>query len=481
MKVVKRIFKILFKTIFILIGVLIIAALILIGIDKYNTRYLSLDKTKPENTNTYIISNVNIIPMTKDTVLRNKMIYIKDGIINKIADTIAIENTTIIDAQNKYLTPGLIDMHVHVWDKYELGLYLANGVTAVRNVWGMPMHLRMKAKATEENIYAPSFFTSGPKLTGPEFIGDDNLQLFTSQEAKNKVQTYKEKGYDFIKTYYGMTPKLFDAIIATADSLNMDIVAHPSQNVPYSYHFKPQIKSIEHAEDIVQQQLKYELDTLKLKNVIELYRTSKNTAFCPTITVYNNIYQMLINDTILNSEDLKLMNPLVKKLDSQAQFDRWQNTKSENAAIVKDIKAQHDFHLKIIKDLNNAGATIISGTDAGIGITIPGESLHKELQFYKEAGLSNYEILKTATVNAANTHKIMNNLGTIEVNKTANLLLLNENPLENLSTLKNPEMIFIKGRKLNHEKLNTFKEKAKDRNNMIVTGFRYLENMMVEK
>ncbi|RSK39060.1 amidohydrolase family protein [Mangrovimonas spongiae] len=474
-----KLLKKLLKATFFIISCLILIIVTIILIDGQKTSYLNTNKL-PEK-NTFIIKNANIIPMKTDTVLTNKMIYIKEGIINTISHKIDTTNITVINAQGKYLTPGLIDMHVHIWDKYELGLYLANGVTAVRNLWGMPMHLRLKEDINNNKIVTPIIFTSSPKLTGPEFIGDDNLNLTTPEQAKEKVISYKKKGYDFIKTYYGLTENIFDAIIDEAKINNIDIVAHPSQKVAYSYHFNPQIKSIEHTEDIVQQPLNYTLDTLMLKKVVTSFSKSKHSAFSPTLVVYNNIYQMLINDTILNSEQMSFMNPLIKMVDGKAQFSRWHNAKLEDKMIVNRIKDQHDFHLKIIKQLHEAGVPIICSTDAGIGITLPGYSIHKELSFYKEAGLSNYDVLKTATVNAAQTHKIMNNMGTIEVGKVANLLLVDANPLSNLSTMQTPKTVFIKGKKLEETHLDYFKQKAKNRKNLIASAFRYIENLMIEK
>jgi hypothetical protein len=461
---------------------MLITILIILGVDINRTSYLKVKKNEFANNDSYLITNVNIIPMTQDTILVDKMVYIKDGVIQNMADNIEIKGVEILDGENKYLTPGLIDMHVHIWDRYELGLYLSNGVTAVRNLWGMPMHLRLKEDINNDEIISPMFFTTGPKLTGPEFIGDDNLQLTSPNEAKEKVISYKDRGYDFIKTYYGLTEDIFDAVIEQATVSDIDIVAHPSQKVPYSYHFNPQIKSIEHVEEIIQQPLNYNLlDTLKLKQVFNEFEKSKKSSFSPTLTVYNNIYQMLIDDEILESENIQFMNPLIKKVDSKAQFERWYNTKLRDSSIVKTIKNQHDFHLKIIKKLHEVGTTFICGTDAGIGVTIPGFSIHQELAFYKEAGLSNYEVLKTATVNASKTHSIMNNMGTIEVGKIANLVLMDNNPLLELSALQKPSTVFIKGRKLNRETLDSFEEKARNRNNLIASAVRYLENLIIEK
>ncbi len=476
-----KILKLLLKIVFALIGALILIVVIALWVDSARSNYLNIDKSETTSVNSYIISNVNVIPMNIDTVLMNKMVYIKEGRIEKIADLIEVSEIQIFDGENKYLTPGLIDMHVHVWDRYELGLYLSNGVTAVRNLWGIPMHLRIKEDIVEDNIFSPTFFTSGPKLTGREFIGDDNLNLTNPSEAKEKVISYKARGYDFIKTYYGIDKDIFDAVIEQSQRSEIDIVAHPSQKVSFSYHLKPQIKSIEHAEEIVQQALKYDIDSIKLQPIIESISKSEHTSYCPTITGFNNIYQMMINDSILSSESINYMNPLIRKVDSKNQFKRWSNAIKNDSSEVSRIKNQHDFHIMIVQKLYEAGVNIICGTDAGIGVTLPGFSIHKELAFYKKAGLSNYEVLKTATVNASQTHSIMNQLGTIEEGKIANLLLVDENPLIKLSSLENPTCVFIQGRKLNRETLDSYNERAKNRKNLMASAISYLENLIIEK
>jgi imidazolonepropionase-like amidohydrolase len=190
---------------------------------------------------------------------------------------------------------------------------------------------------------------------------------------------------------------------------------------------------------------------------------------------------MMINDSILDSESLKYMNPLIKKTDSKKQFERWFNAKREDPETVGRIKKQHDFHMTIVKKLHEAGVTIICGTDAGIGVTLPGFSIHTELAFYKKAGLSNYEVLKTATVNASKTHTLMNQLGTIEQGKIANLLIVDSNPLTELSSLKEPSTVFVKGRKLDRETLELYNEKARNRKNLMASALRYLEHLIVER
>ena len=477
MKTIKRIFKFISIT----IALLIVFILVFFGVDSYQTSYLKKKNIENSVINSYLILNTNVITMTKDTVQPNKMVYLENGKIKKIGDSLNIKNATIIDAKGKYLTPGLIDMHVHVWDRYELGLYLSYGVTSIRNLWGRPMHLRIKKEINTNELIAPNFYTTSPKLTGPEFMGDDNINLTSTKEAKAKIISYKERGFDFIKTYYGITEDIFGAVIEQSKESNIDIIAHPTPKVPYKYHFNPQIKTIEHAEDIVQQPLNYKLDTFKLKEVIKNYTDSPNTKLSPTLIAYYNIYNMLTKEDILSSEKVKLINPLIKMVDSKAQFDRWSATKKNDSTIVSIIKKQHEFHLRIIKELYDNGVDIVSSTDSGIGVTVPGYSLHQELALYKKAGLTNYQVLQTATINASKVHKIMHNQGTIEIDKTANLLLLDKNPLEDLSTLKKPNMVFINGVKLERQTLDSFEQKSIDRGNLIVSGLRYLEYLLFER
>ena len=215
--------------------------------------------------------------------------------------------------------------------------------------------------------------------------------------------------------------------------------------------------------------------------MINDFANSPQTYFCPTAIVYHNIYKMLIDDQILSSNQLQLMNPLIKKVDSKVQFERWSLTKMKDSSIVERIKNQHEFHLSIIKKLNDKGVNIVCGTDAGIGVTVPGVSMHQELAFYKEAGLSNYDVLKTATVNASRVHKIMNNMGTVETGKVANLLLIDGNPLTDLSSLQQPTTVFVNGRKSHRNILNVFEKRARHRNNLIASAIRYVENLIIEK
>jgi len=272
-----------------------------------------------------------------------------------------------------------------------------------------------------------------------------------------------------------------DAVIEQSEISDIPIVAHPSREMPYLDQFQTQIKSLEHAEEIVQQALNYQLDTTMLQPIIQKFVTT-NTSFCPTLTGYYKIFEMLNqNDSLLESEMVKYMNPLIRKVDTEAQYSRWANEKASNSEISQNIYNQHIFHLQLLKKMNEAGVNIVCGTDAGIGITTPGFSIHEELNFYKEAGMTNYDVLKTATVNPSKTHKEFNKIGSIEKGKLANFILSKNNPLEDISILKNPEWVMINGRLINKNDLTAYKDNAFGRNTFVITALWYAEYLLFER
>ena len=476
-KSLKKIATVILKIIIVVAVFLAITIVIIFKIDDNRVSYLKISEEN-YTVNSYVLKNVNLIPMNKDTVLFNKSVLIEEGIITRIDSSIQSTNYTIIDGLNKYLTPGLIDMHVHVWDKHELGLYLANGVTTVRNMWGIPAHLRMKKQIVENKLLGPIFFTSTPKLTGPEDGGPDKIQINSPEEAKKLIKQYKLDGYDVVKTYVGLPKNIYDAIITQSKIEGLTIATHPSYKVDYKYHFQPEFETIEHTEEIVQSALKFKTDSIKLQSIIELYKTHQKS-HTPTLSIFQNIIDILEQEqTILDSEETSYVNPGFIKIGSKKDLNRWINDKVQNPSVVERIKQQHQQHLKIVKMLDDYGVNIVCGSDAGIMFAPPGLSTHEELGYYVKAGLSNYKALATATVNASKVDSKYKNLGTLEVGKTANLILTESNPLEDISVLKHPKTVWIKGRMIDQQSIQLFKKKAKNRKTGAASILRFIESFI---
>lgn len=470
--------KYFFRTIAGLILILLLTCIIAFIVDSYQTRYLNITDENLLTENSYLIKDVNVIPMTKDTVVLHQNVLIRDGKIESISGDIPEIDVTVIEGKGKFLSPGLIDAHVHVWDKQEFGLYLANGVTAVRNAWGMPFHLRFKKDTNHDKLLAPLFITTTPKLTGAQNAEFDQLGVKNAKHAEELLHHFHEQGYDLVKTYAGVPEDIFDAILRESEKNGMPVVAHPSFEVPYEYHFKQAIQSIEHTEDIVQNALLYKLDSLALQKVVQDYVDAK-MAHTPTLTIYQNIIDIIENEELIKTtKGGEYMNPTLMSLGSVNDYNRWTSEQYYNPETLANIKKQHRFHLYIVKQLHDSGVKLLCGTDAGIVFNQPGFAIHEELGYFIEAGLSPYEALKTATVNPSTEIKLFNESGTVEKGKIANLILTDSNPLDNISILKNPKAVFIKGRYLEADRLNEFKEKAKNRKTGLVTLLRFAESLI---
>lgn len=461
-----------------LLIILIVSVLIIQRIAEQETSYLNLD-SEVHGKDSYIIQQINILPMNQDTVLRNKSIWIKEGIIHQIAEVIS-EDLPVIDGRGKYLSPGLVDMHAHVMDKQELGLYLANGVTSIRNLMGMPFHLDLRDKINAKELLGPIIYTSSSPLTSKDDKDLEKIQIQSPDHGREVVKKLKEEGYDFIKTYNQLDSSTFDAILDAALKENIPIAAHPSFEVDYHFHFQKGISTIEHTEDIVQQPLDFKLDTNLLHPVIEAYVQSGQT-HTPTLVVYHSIVRMLNEGDAFTEEGNSLYhNPFIRSI-SEDDYDFWKTYKERDSTIVQRINTQHTFHLEILKRLHKAGVNIVAGTDAGVLYTPAGFSMHEELDFYTQAGMTPYEALRTATYNPTRVYPAFQTFGTIEEGKMANLIVSAKNPLENLSTLKEPEYVIIKGHMLDKDMIETLKQKAYKRNNYLSTLLRYGVFIMWQK
>ena len=430
----------------------------------------------------YLINNIHIVPMHQDTVLRNHTIWIHENQIKQIAPSIKVGNLRVIDGQGKYLMPGLIDMHVHLLDRIDLGLYLANGVTTIRNMMGLPWHLKIRKKLQKGKLLGPTLWTASPMLQGEKGHASHQVNINSVNKARRKVAKYYKKGYDFIKTYNGIPKKYFDAIIDEAKMYEIPIAAHPSFEVNYEYHFQKGIGSIEHTEDIVQQVFQYKLDTNGLSNIIQAYAKS-GIPHCPTLSVYYRINEVLHekNNELLRADYFQYANSFTKKADKGSMYDRWKTSLKKDSTLRDRIRKQHELHLLIINKLYLGGVRLICGTDAGVLFNPAGFSIHDELAFYTQAGLSNYEALKTATFHPSKAFQLLKEVGSIQEGKTANFIISHQNPLENMKTLRNPYAVIMKGRWLNHVTLEQFKKKGYDRHNYLPTLSRILRGLLVGK
>ena len=171
--------------------------------------------------------NVNLVPMTSETVLAQKSVLVEDGIIVLIGDVDGIpipEDVEVIDGTDRYLIPGLAEMHAHLPGagtrdiERTLTLLAANGITSARGMLGQPSHLRLRQQLLDGEVFGPRLTTSGPSFSGNSVSG--------AEDAVRRVRSQHADGYDFIKLHPGLSADEFQAIADTANELGMPFAGH---------------------------------------------------------------------------------------------------------------------------------------------------------------------------------------------------------------------------------------------------------------
>lgn len=387
--------------------------------------------------------NVNVIPMDKEHVLKNQTVIVRNGIVTDIGGAKKIKvpkDALVISGNSKlYLVPALAEMHTHLRYDEDLLFYVANGITTIRNMRGSPQHLEWREKVKRGEMLGPDIYTAGPTLSGPN---SGFTEVRTAEEAEKLVREQKNAGYDFIKVYDQLPKAAYDAVIATARELQMPVAGHVPTEVGVEGVLKAKQASIEHAEQYIYHYFGDNYNDKKIPHIAEA--TGKAGVYvCPTIGFIENfIYQVENKNKILDRPEMKYANP--------ETFAYWVTDRKESSAQNRLINA---FQNKLIRGFRDANVKMLAGTDVYAFGLIPGISLHQELEKMVNAGLTPYQALETATKNPGEFFKT--NFGTIKVGNKAELILVDGNPLENISNLQRRSGVMVHGKWMPQAKLDS--------------------------
>lgn len=416
-----------------------------------------------------VFSNVNIIPMDKNEVLANRDVVVKNGVIVSIGPTSKLKyskDAMVIDAKGKYLLPGLAEMHAHVppVDDLEpmkdvLTLFALNGVTTIRGMLGHPRHIELRSKIQSGEIMGPRFITSGPSFNGNS--------VKTPEAAAAMVKDQKKSGYDFLKLHPGLTKENFAAIAATAKEINIPFAGHVSFDVGVWRAIDAGYATIDHLDGFVES-LVPGIENMKEQDtgLFGLFIADKadesgiqkltdslrqhNIWVVPTQALAERWFHPTRDPDALGSE------PEMKYMDAST-VNNWINTKKNllNNPNYKPSTVSRLIELrkKLIYECNKNGVGLLLGSDAPQVFDVPGFSVHHELRYLVDAGLTPYEALKTGTVNVG---KFLNreDLGIIKTGAVSDLLLVNGNPLEDINQTKNIEGVMLGNLWLSKEYIN---------------------------
>ena len=405
-----------------------------------------------------LLKDFEVVPMTSvgPLVLENTSVLISNGVIQAVGPATSMEvpeDALVIEGNGRTLMPGLIDMHVHIWDEADLIAYLKHGVTTVRNASGMPFHLGLKDLIASGEVLGPRLVTTGPILNSPGPNEQVNHQLVeTAEEARQAVRMQYEQGYRRLKVYSNLTREAYEAILVEARLLGMTIMGHTPEGIRESGmpHKKPfaidlleviddGFVTIEHMESIVWHGLADSLDEDKARELARSIARAGVTVD-PTLLAHRNLVEVARSGgEFLARDGVETLNPFITEFEQEA-FQFWSSQP-------RDARQEYDdFYLQAVKIFHEEGVMLVAGTDSGIFTNLPGRSLLRELELYSDAGLDPYEILKTTTVNAANTLGTDELLGQVAKGYLADLIIVDGSPLDRVGNLRNIMGVISNGR-----------------------------------
>ncbi|MDB5217639.1 MAG: hypothetical protein JWO86_5566 [Myxococcaceae bacterium] len=395
---------------------------------------------QPAEEGTFAFVDVNVVPMDSERIMIDQTVVVRAGTIVAMgtASTVHVPSgARVVNGHGKYLMPGLADMHAHLLREEDMLLYVARGVTTVRNMWGAPMHLDWRERIARHELVGPTIVTAGPIVDGDKPVHDGSLVVRTPEEAEQAVLLHRRAGYDFVKVYTGISPAAFERLATAANSAGLQVVGH----VPRSVGLVPAIDagqaSIEHLSafsealqtndspvagkfDGASRDRKLDfIDDAKLVPLVTRIH-DRGAWVCPTRAVMNQ------NDGP-EALERRLARPEMRYVGA---FDLaiWRLSLGRSATDVAADARYNAFGDRLVTALHAGHVNLLAGTDTGNPFVVPGYSLHEELELLVRDGLTPYEALLASTRRAAEFLGKAD-FGSVTVGKRADLLLVDGNPL----------------------------------------------------
>lgn len=409
--------------------------------------------------------NVNVVPMDSERVLQNQTVVVRSGRIAAMgaAKRVSVPKGAVrIDGRGRYLMPGLVDMHVHLeyFDRdAQLLLFLANGVTTVRNMDGRANILLWRNRVNDGSLLAPTIYTAGAILEGKPPFRNDNKVIETPAQAEAAVAEQKKAGYDFIKVYHTLDRETYLAIVAAAKKNGLPVAGHVPRTVGLQGALAAGQKSVEHLEGYLDEieaddsPLKNQRSWLKRYFAVKVADTKIRSIADATerAKVWNvpTLVERRLSALTANELETRLKQPELKYLPpGTADFWSASNKRITSRMSPEDfagLTAGEETRKRLVKTLHGRGARVLVGTDTPNAFVLPGFSVLEELQNFVDAGLTTYQAIKAGTKDATEFLGASDEFGTISVGKRADLILVEENPLENIANLNRRTGVMVRG------------------------------------
>jgi hypothetical protein len=422
-------------------------------------------------------------------------VLVKNGKIENISKDVSIPSEyKIVDGSGKYLIPGLIDTHTHLHrSKNDLLLYLANGVTQIFNNSSEKDNILLKwRKEAEQGALSPSIYIAAGGMSSKKgflqtlktWFGD-NKKYNTARQGIKAVRKFKTQGYDAIKIY-NLDKEVYYAVVEEAKKQNIPTIGHLPPSTDLSDLFITGQEQLAHVEEVTKATMR-EFNGLHSSNAkeyldylndnadrIAINLKEHNITVSSTLFIIESIPKQNFElRNFLSSIELEYQNP--GQIEGSLLAKGWlpDNNHYENLEVknnpeqLENLKVFWTAYVEALHIMTRAlvrnGVRLVSGTDSnGTGV-VAGFSLHDELESLHKTGMSANQVLKAATVSPAEW--LNNNSGKIEIGYTADLVLLDKNPLEDIRNSRTINAVITNGKLLDRLTLDIILQSIKNANN----------------
>jgi imidazolonepropionase-like amidohydrolase len=408
--------------------------------------------------------DVTVVPMDGERLLGHHTVVVQQGVVVALGPTAEValpEDALVVDGRGRFLMPGLADMHVHVEEVDELLLFVANGVTTVRNMWGnrgakrllgLPDQLDLRDRIDRGELLGPTIYTAGPILEGRPAANPFMTVVTTPARAEREVARQAARGYDFIKVYDNLTPEVFQAIVEAARRHGMPVAGHVPLRVGLDAAVAGGLRTIEH--------LSGHLDADAAELLVDPRELADAATSSAEGAVWNTptfvIWQKRVpTEADTSRPEMRYVSPRMQRI--------WRTFASYMAASIRYEGEDYAARMlalmrEVVSGLHAAGAGLLLGTDTDNAYVIPGFSIHEELAHLVAAGLSPYEALRAGTAAAAEALGQPGVFGTVGVGARADLLLLEDDPLRDVGNVQRRVGVVVRGRWLPEAELRRLLE-----------------------
>jgi imidazolonepropionase-like amidohydrolase len=410
---------------------------------------------------------VNVVPMESDRVVENQTVLVENGHIaafGLVDDVEVPEGATRIDGAGKYLMPGLAEMHGHLPNpdlpeavtENVLFLYVANGVTTVRGMQGHPSQIALRARIDRGELLGPRLVLGSPSMSGGS--------VATVEDAARLVREYKDAGFDLLKVHENLSPEVYDAIATTAMGIGIPFGGHVTDTVGLFNALSAGQTTIDHLDNYVEalvpegagpaeapgllgaEQLLARIDESRLPQVVQA-TLDADASVVPTMVLWESgIY------ATRPSADLREERTEIRYMPKD-MVERWVRAVDERVAgsDARMLRQLAQLRRRILSALHQGGVRILLGTDSPQIFSVPGFSIHREMQLYVDAGMTPYEVISSGTRVVGDY--LGENFGTIAVGESADLILVDGNPLEDIKNVSRISGVMARGRYVSREEI----------------------------